>query len=415
MFDKGLSERYLRRLIHLPATYHILFPLLGLLHLKENRAYRIWVKFLLNTFREAYARKKPVVWINSFFPSEIIYGLGALPVLPEIISALVTYLGLSERFIFKADTRLSTDLCSFYRCTLGLVLENYLPRPDLILSSSHLCDGANKFFNYLSQIYQCPHFLLDPPYYDQSHSHRYMEEQIEELVRQSSSVLSLPLSKDRFSMVLDRSNQTRQWMVKINQLRESIPSPFPGSEGLSYLSGMSFYSMGSVWALHFFPALHKEIKKKVTLKRGYLPKEKHRLLWLHHVRPYYKNEIFNILSSKGVSISFEEANYLYWPPLDTSQPWNGLANKILSNIWAGPIERRIKAIEEMILTYSIDGVIHFSHWGCRQSSGGAAIIGDWLKQKGIPYLVLFGDCADPANYSPGQTRTRLEAFIEMMG
>lgn len=415
MVNKGLGERYLRKLIHLPATYRFLLPILWLLHLKESPAYRIWVKFLLNTFLEAYAHKKPVIWINSFFPSEIIYGLGGIPVLPEIISALVTYLGWSERFILKADTQVSTDLCSFYRCTLGLVLENYLPRPDLILSSSQLCDGANKFFNYLSQIYQCPHFLLDPPYSNHPHNHRYMEEQIENLVRQSSSALSLPLSKERFSTVLNRSNQTRRWIVKINQLRESIPSPFPGSEGLSYLSGMNFYSMGSMWALHFFPFLHMEIKKKVSLKRGYLSRENHRLLWLHHVRPYYKNEIFQILSSRGVAISFEEANYLYWSPLDASHPWKGLADKILSNIWAGPIERRIKAIEEMITTYSIEGVIHFSHWGCRQSSGGAPIIGDWLKQKGIPYLILFGDCADPNNYSPGQTRTRLEAFIEMMG
>jgi len=59
-------------------------------------------------------------------------------------------------------------------------------------------------------------------------------------------------------------------------------------------------------------------------------------------------------------------------------------------------------------------VIHFSHWGCRQSSGGAGVIGDVLKRKGIPYLILPGDGADPDNYSPGQTRTRLEAFLEML-
>lgn len=415
MVERGLGLKFLRKLVHLPFTYQFLLSILPLLHSKENQAYKIWVKFLLSIYQEAYSRKKPVVWINSFLPSEIIYGLDAIPVLPEIISALVTYLGWGERFLSKADIRISTDLCSFYRCALGLALENFLPRPDLIFSSSQLCDGANKFFNYLSQIYECPHLLLDPPYSDHPCSHRYMEEQTEGLLKKASIILSLPLKEDRFSLVLHRSNQARQWLVKINKLRQSIPSPFPGSEGLSYLSGMTFYSMGSIWALRFFPLLYKEIEKKVVSKKGYLPKEKYRLLWLHHVRPYYKNEIFDILSSKGAAVSFEEANYLYWPFHDPSKPWRSLAKKMLSNVWAGPIEKRMKAIEEMIMVYSINGVIHFSHWGCRQSCGGAAMIGDWLKQKGIPYLILSGDCVDQNNYFPGQTRTRLEAFIEMMG
>ncbi len=414
MVDKGFRIKVLRKFVHLPYTYQFLLPILVFLHSKENPAYRIWVRFLLNTFREAYAHRKPVVWANSFLPSEIHYGLDVIPVLPEIISALVTYLGWSERPISKADTRISTDLCTFYRCALGLALENFLPRPDLLLSSSQLCDGANKFFSTMGQLYQCPHLLLDPPYSNHPRSHRYMEEQIEDLLKQASQILSLPFKKDRFSLVLNRSNQARQWIDKINQLRQSIPSPFPGSEGLSYLSGMNFYSVGSIWSIPFFSLLHQEIEKKVSSKKGYLPKEKYRLLWLHHVRPYYKNEIFNILSSKDAAVSFEEANYLYWPFHDSSQPWKSLAEKILSNVWAGPIERRMKAIDEMIRSYSIHGVIHFSHWGCRQSCGGAAIIGDYLKQKGIPYLTLPGDCADPNNYSPGQTRTRLEAFIEMM-
>lgn len=415
MIGKNCGLRFLRKIIHSPSTYQFLSLILRFINSKENQAYRVWVRFLLSTLREAYGRKRPVVWTNSFLPSEFIYGLGAIPILPEILSALVSHLGWSERFLSRAETQVSTDLCSFYRCAMGLALENFLPPPDLILSSSHLCDGANKFFNYLSEFYKCPHLLLDPPYSDQPRSHPYMEDQIKDFLNRASQILSLPLKEDRFCLVLNRSNKARQWLVKINQLRQTIPSPFPGSEGLSYLSGMTFYSMGSIWSLHFFSLLHKEIEKRVTSQKGYLPKERHRLLWLHHVRPYYKNEIFDILSSREISVSFEEANYLYWPALDPSNPWKSLADKILSNVWAGPIERRMKAIEEMIRTYCIDGVIHFSHWGCRQSSGGAAMLGDWLKEKGIPYLILFGDCVDSNNYSPGQTRTRLEAFIEMMG
>lgn len=99
---------------------------------------------------------------------------------------------------------------------------------------------------------------------------------------------------------------------------------------------------------------------------------------------------------------------------DPARPLESLAEKILSNIWTGPLERRIEAVENMVKDYHIDEVVHFSHWGCRQSCGGASVIGDRLKQKGIPYMILYGDGADPDNYSPAQTRTRLQAMMEML-
>jgi len=414
MRDKETRVKLLRWLIHSPTTYRVLRPIVDLQNIRENTAYRIWVRFLLDILRKAYAHKRPVIWMNSFLPIEIVYGVGAVPFLPEVMASLVGYMGWGEYPIAQADARISTDLCSFYRCAFGLALEGFLPRPNLIISSSHLCDGANKLFHYFSQICGCPHLMLDPPYSESPSTHQYMTDQLKDLVEKTCGLLRLPLDQDRISLVLNLSNQTRQYLVKINELRRAVPSPFPGSEGLSYLAGMNFYSIGSGWGLRFFRSLHDDIEKKVANKKGYLFEEKHRLLWLHHVRPYYKNEIFQILAERKAAVSFEESNYLYWPPLDPAQPWKSMVDKILSNIWAGPLERRMKAIEEMVENYSIDGVIHFSHWGCRQSCGGAAVIGDWLKERGVPYIVLPGDCMDPNNYSPGQTRTRLEAFIEML-
>lgn len=415
MQENEFRINLLRWFLHLPLTYLVMRPFLDLLNLKENPAFRIWVQFLLHIMRQAYAHKRPVIWMNSFVPSEMVYGMGAIPFFPELMASLTSYMDWSSRPIAKADICISTDLCSFYRCALGLAREGFLPRPDLVLSSSHLCDGANKLFHYFSQTYHCPHLMLDPPYHEGSFRYQYMKEQIKETVEEACHLLNLPFNRERFSFTLNLSNQAREYMMRINGLRRSIPSPFPGSEGLSYLAGMNFYSMGSPWTTPFYQSLYHLIQNRVSKQKGYLPKERYRLLWLHHVRPYYQNEIFPILNKREAAVSFEESNYLYWPPLDPLNPWESLTNKILSNVWAGPIERRLKAIGEMIENYSIDGVIHFSHWGCRQSCGGAAVIGEWLKEKSVPYLILPGDCADPNNYSQGQTRTRLEAFLEMMG
>jgi benzoyl-CoA reductase/2-hydroxyglutaryl-CoA dehydratase subunit BcrC/BadD/HgdB len=416
MQHNELITKLVRGLARSPLTYRSLRPLLDLLSWgEENEAYKIWVRFLLDTTGRACSRSKPVIWMNAFAPTEVAYGLGVAPFMPEIIAALVAYLGRSQRPIALADSQISTDLCSFYRCALGLVLEGYLPPPDVIISSSHLCDGANKFFSYLGGIYGCPHLMLDPPYSDGGSSRRYMVDQLKGLTQQACKILGLHLDEGKLSRVLTHSNEARRYMERVNRLRRSSPSPLPGSEGLSYLAGMNFYSFGSRWGVEFFRSLYQYLEQRVTEGRGYLPREKYRLLWLHHIRPYYRNEIFRILAEREVAVSFEEANYLCWAPLDPSRPWESLADKILSSVWAGPLDRRVAAIMEMVEDYRVDGVIHFSHWGCRQSCGGAGIIGDVLKDKGIPYIILPGDGADPDNYSPGQTRTRVEALIEMLG
>ncbi len=416
MRHKRTTVSLVRLLVRGPVTYRLLRPLLDVVSLREeNPAYRIWVRFLLDVTRRAYSRRQPLIWMNAFGPIELAYGLGAVPLMPEITASLVAYFGKSRRLIALADSHISTDLCSFYRCVLGLVLDGYLPRPDLIISSSHLCDGSNKFFHYLSQIYGCPHLMLDPPYAESSSGRRYMVYQVRELARAACKILNLPLDGEYISHALNLSNQARAYMARINRLRQSVPSPLPGSEGLSYLAGMSLYSPGSSWGVEFFRSLCSYLEQKVARGQGYLPQERYRLLWLHHIRPYYRNEIFQILADRGVAVSFEEPNYLYWQPLDASRPWESLADKTLANVWAGPLERRVGAIGKMVEDYRIDAVIHFSHWGCRQSCGGAGVIGDWLKERKIPYIILPGDGADPDNYSPGQTRTRVEALVEMLG
>jgi len=69
----------------------------------------------------------------------------------------------------------------------------------------------------------------------------------------------------------------------------------------------------------------------------------------------------------------------------------------------------------MVERYQIDGVIHYNQRGCRQSCGGVPLIKEFLKKQNIPMLILDGDGIDMRNYSEGQTRTRLKAFLEMIG
>ena len=68
--------------------------------------------------------------------------------------------------------------------------------------------------------------------------------------------------------------------------------------------------------------------------------------------------------------------------------------KMILNIYNGPYERKVEMIRHLVKEFQSDAVIHFCHWGCKQSSGGSVLLKERLQKKGIPMLILDGDGID---------------------
>ncbi|OGO30901.1 MAG: hypothetical protein A2Z29_01470 [Chloroflexi bacterium RBG_16_56_11] len=380
-----------------------------------RRTQGIWLDFTAGQLKSAWQGESLVVWGNAFFPFELLYALDVTPHRPETMAALAAKFGLNREAIACAESDCySPDVCSFYRCAVGLDMEGLLPRPDIIVATSCLCDGAGKVFHNLSRQYGCDFFLLDVPYHDTPDARRYLAGQLEELTLTIAKKQGKPFKIDRLIEALALSNEAREYLIKANALRKAVPCPLPGGDAISYVLDMQFFGPGSPAGARFFKTLYEELRGRVDKGRGAVLEEKYRLLWMHYIKPYYPNDIFNYLESKGASVCFGEANHVYWEPMDPGRPFESLAAKMLSNPSVGPLERRAGLALKLAETYRVDGVINFSHWGCRQSSGGEYVIRDVMQKKGIPVLILDGDGADSRNYSKEQTRLRLEAFLEML-
>ncbi|WP_294403379.1 2-hydroxyacyl-CoA dehydratase family protein [uncultured Clostridium sp.] len=83
-------------------------------------------------------------------------------------------------------------------------------------------------------------------------------------------------------------------------------------------------------------------------------------------------------------------------------------------MYNGPYERKVETVEKIVDELDSDAVIHFCHWGCKQSCGGVMQLKEAMRKKNIPMLILDGDCMDMRNCHDGQIKRRLEAFIEMI-
>ncbi|RJP59498.1 MAG: 2-hydroxyacyl-CoA dehydratase, partial [Deltaproteobacteria bacterium] len=64
----------------------------------------------------------------------------------------------------------------------------------------------------------------------------------------------------------------------------------------------------------------------------------------------------------------------------------------------------------------IDGMIIYSHRGCRLFCGGQRAVMDAISEEfGIPSLLIGGDLSDVRDYNRDQVRNQIENFMDMLG
>ncbi|MDI6894175.1 MAG: 2-hydroxyacyl-CoA dehydratase family protein [Bacillota bacterium] len=385
---------------------------LGLARTSDTESYgREAVRWGLGELGDAVARRRPVVWCNVALPSEFIYGMRAIPVMPEMAAGFAAAWRGSQHLIVRADGEgFPSDLCSFHRCALGLALEGWLPRPDAVVATSIFCDGAKKFLHHASRLFSVPYFLIDVPYEPGASAVRAVAARLREVAAELEG-MGRGFDARRLPFALALSNQARGHYLEAMRLRRHRPAPWRGSEALSYAS-VFFTAFGSPGGVRIYRALARSLAARLRRGRFAVPVERRRLLWLHF-RPFYPGPLMSFLEvDQGAVIAVEEMTHLWWQELDPGHPWESLGGKITSHFLWGPVDRRVEVMLQLARDYGVDGIVHYSHWGCRQSTGAVSILRQASAQAGIPFLNLDGDCIDPRNGREEQARTRLEAFLE---
>jgi benzoyl-CoA reductase/2-hydroxyglutaryl-CoA dehydratase subunit BcrC/BadD/HgdB len=280
------------------------------------------------------------------------------------------------------------------------------------MSTSNACDGNLKSFGEVGKFYSRPHLFINVPYHRDDESVSYLAVQLERSSCKIEEITGKKLRPQDLERSFYYANRASKALREINELRKNPKALMYGEEGLGLilLWGLFMGSRsGAVIAEKYRDVLQRRAKSSST---GITVRK--RLLWLH-LKPYYENDILNILEQElDAVIVAEEINLQSWPDVNPNNPWESLALKMLDQAWVGDVEHRIRNIRKAIEEYRIDGVIHYSHWGCRQSNGAVRFIRDAVQEYGIPFLEIDGDLVDPRNYAAGQVRTRIEGFMEVM-
>ncbi|MBN1288590.1 MAG: 2-hydroxyacyl-CoA dehydratase [Actinobacteria bacterium] len=383
----------------------------------SSEADHVSANFMLNMTRDAFLRRKPVVWANLLFPSELLHGLDTIGFFPEFAAAVAAMTGLSERFLQTADAAgFSQDLCSFHRVIIGAALESFLPEPDYIVCSSTPCDSAPLSFMFLADHYNVPNFCIDiPSRIDSNEDLEPVSQQLEEFTLAVSGAAGAGKQEavKKIGEAVTLSNEARGYALQMESLIENHPPLINGWDAIGNLSVL-IATPGTQSSVEYFRNMVDDLKNG-RFEPGGNTKDpnRYKLLWMH-LRPYFRNGIDEFLKDNQAAVVCEEYSRWYGPEMDPGDPFLSLAEKMAAHPLAGSSRRRMEVIKELARNHEVDGAVHFNHRGCRQSCGCAQQVKDELASIGIKTLILDGECIDESEHREGQLMTRLEAFFETL-
>jgi benzoyl-CoA reductase/2-hydroxyglutaryl-CoA dehydratase subunit BcrC/BadD/HgdB len=382
-----------------------------------QRRPRAWPMFgaqLASIMLKAFEEDAKVVWTTYYsFPMELLAAFDVAPFDFEVACNLPPGLDPSgcADIMAKAEAKgYSIDLCSFHRLALGCYFLDYLPKADLLLTTSHFCDGKTKTNQIFAQYYDKEAIMLDVPNELSKESVAYVSGQLKTIARKLEEVSGHELDLDRLQECIKTSNRARAVYGRLAEIGKVKPFPWDGSR-VCRLSIIGNMFSGTLFQEQLYQKIIDECQQRMA--EGKTLPEEFRMLWMAWFPPLPTN-INEILRANKVSIVMAELARVYWDEIDENHPFEGMALRCLKNPYVGPIEQRLNGVLQLVDEYAVDGVIHFSSTACRHANASFRLIEDALAKRNIPFLILDGDMSDMRAYSAEKTRSFLETFIEVM-
>ncbi len=375
---------------------------------KLARGYQKLEEMMMKHVADSLSRPHSYVWGNIFAPCELVNAFGLRLLSIESLACYLSGYHLEDFFIdFAQSIGLAPTLCSYHKAFVGAVESGVVPTPAYAVTTSLSCDGNLNTFRFLQKKNNVPFMLLDVPYTDDGDAIDYLAGQLEELVRDMENRLGCRFRIEKLKEALRIENETRK---ELNKLAEQLQVHYyPGAViDQMYLMMATHLLMGTPEFLELIRFMNEDIQThpEFTGKR---------ILWIH-LLPFYQeslNGYFN--ENEKYQIMATDIIVDYLGDLDTERPFYALAKKLIENVFNGSYGNKAKQICDFAGEVKPDAAIHFCHWGCKQAAGGSVMLKEAMRREGIPLLILDGDGIDKRNSHDGQIKTRLEAFLEMIG
>ena len=362
----------------------------------------------------AFDPEAKVVWTTGYcLPMVLYWPFGVVPFDFEYAALQLVADGRAHNAL-AASNRLgyAVDTCSAHRMALGAEELGLYPRADLLISTTHFCDGKPKCNEIFKKKYGAPFHLIDIPLEKDEIALDYVEVQLKEVFAAICELTGRTEDESILAEPIQNYNRALALMQEVNRLRQESPSPYlPGNRGYT-MSMIGSILLGRSELITIYEQFLKELRE-APKEGGPDGGERFRLLWLL-ANPAYPTNIFDTFKEFGARIVAEEFTFELMHPMSEEKPLRSIAEWILDSRFIRPVEERIEAILKWVEDFQVDGVVSFTHLPCRQGNGSLYLIKQRLNEKGVIFMDLEADLCDINSFSANKIRMAIENYIQIM-
>jgi benzoyl-CoA reductase/2-hydroxyglutaryl-CoA dehydratase subunit BcrC/BadD/HgdB len=375
--------------------------------------------------RKVVGKVRPLAWVTSGAPVEILVGMGVATVYPENYGALLgaqrTAVPLAQ---LAEEQGYSPDLCSYARCHIGSVRDprsapqGGLPRPDLLVACNNICGTVLKWYQALAQELDVPLFLLDAPYQHEPglphHVEQYVAAQLEELIAWVTRHTDRKLNDRKFNRALELSNEAVTLWREIRELCQARPSPLNAPD-LFLTMAPIVVLRGTRDAVTFYRKLKAEVEGRVARGEGAILEERYRLLWDNIAIWYRLFRLFSLFTNAGACFVVDTYTNAWSASVDTDEPLLGLARTYSTVYINQSLQARADQMTDLVRRFGVDGMVFHSNRSCKPYSLGQYELLELVSQRtSVPGLVLEADMCDTRLYADEPINNRIQAFLDLL-
>ncbi|MFH1003031.1 MAG: 2-hydroxyacyl-CoA dehydratase family protein [Chloroflexota bacterium] len=375
---------------------------------------------------QAKANGQPVAWLSTFAPAEIVKAMGVYCVYPEAHAATCGGRDVAKYHCeITEGCGFSSHLCTYVRSDIGSAIAGAdtkspvggLPKPDFLVAASSSCEVVTYWFEYLSNFFQVPLFLVDTPFVHQDNPEavNYIKKQLLDLIAFLEKVLGKKFDNDRFMEVVRLSEKATGLYRDILELIKSVPAPATLMDIFAH-NFVVLTMRGTEAAIEHYAGLKAEVEERRRQKIGALPEEKYRLYWDNIAIWFRFGWLGRKLTEAGAGLIASTYSRMFgYEQMDSSRPLESIAEYCYYPLTNRNPEWKIENILKLIDEYSIDGLIfHFTR-SCKAFTLHQMVVKDAVsRQTHLPVVVLEGDMVDSRLFNEGQANTILDALIESL-
>ena len=376
--------------------------------------------------RYANLRRK-VAWVTSGAPVELLKALDFFVIYPENHAAICGTARVAVEISSEAeDAGYSRDICSYARTDFGSMLSGKtpvgkLPKPDLLLACTNICQTVLFWYRVLARHFNVPLILIDTPfvYYDEAPEYavQFVKRQLEEAIPTLERVAGRSLDERKLREVGRLSRMASQLWMEVMERNDHRPAPITAFDQFTQMAPI-VEMRGDAATVDLYAAMLKEVDERIARGIGAVKNERKRLLWDNLPIWYRLRYLAEFLGEHGIAIvasTYTNAWGELATMIDPEQPFESMARTYTYPILNRGTGHKLATMKRMIEAYHLDGVILHSDRSCKPYSIGQMDQRDRLiRDCSVPALLLEADHNDSRCYSEEQVANRLAAFVEML-